>query len=480
MPVVKARNVLRAWRYGGSDNASEICNRADVGLDAPVVAMLLQEFEDRGLIGTEVYERGSERWGLTEAGIAFVTASGKGRTPKARAQAALDALLARCAEVNADPANPYHVDQVWLFGSMIRDVPDVGDIDLVVLNKWSPAYEAISDLADRGDKARRYAAERLPEGVLRDSINYFAAAHLLFDRQVLGSPRNALLSPNAASDFLMLACPCRLAFDAELGGRVDGPVLDKHPDAGTRHPDVRDPPVMPDLTPPSGPMRPVSVEYAYAVEVTFGKNQDHGLFEPGGAGFRKVVQARELAAGRLVASAAEVEDHYLTGPATLALRRAGDLDGRSVAGLLAPLPRAYERSEAAAAITVRRSIDEGPDGIADELAIREVKVADLGMTGRACTLLPVLLLAAADIVRIARRDEEAGRERPIQVSLLTQGRFQAEHDVLLRTALERPSAWLGAGSADVIERLRVTVNGRDATLGAEPEDEIQVLGPGAR
>lgn len=50
VPMARARNVLREWRRAGDGNATEICAMDGVGLEAPVVAALLQEFEDRGLI----------------------------------------------------------------------------------------------------------------------------------------------------------------------------------------------------------------------------------------------------------------------------------------------------------------------------------------------------------------------------------------------------------------------------------------------
>lgn len=461
VPMVKARNVLRAWRHGESDNASEICNRSDVGLDAQVVAMLLQEFEERGLIGTEVLDTGREIHGLTEAGVAFATASGKGRTPRGKAGAVLDALLDRCAAVNADPESPHLVDQVWLFGSMVRDAPDVGDIDFVVTRRWSPAYEAIEDLSERGLKARNHALGRLPSGALRDSLSYIAAAGILFDRRVLGSPRNPLLAITDLSELLKLACPCRLVFDIERGGRFDGPVLERHPDAGERHPDARPPPAMPDLSPRSGPIRPVSVGYAWEVEVNRVKNQGLGLFPPEDGAFMRLVQARQRACGHLVADIAEMGAAYRAGPATDALRDAGVLDGRSVAGLLSPRPRTYEPSDAEVSFLVERTIEEGGDTVGYGLSVREARAADLPMHEHAGTLLPVLLVAAADIVRIARLDDEAGRERVVAARFVTEGGAGTEHGALLRMVLEAPAAWLGKDSADVAGRLRLTVNGRE-------------------
>ena len=66
IPLVAVRNVLKAWRYGKTEDAHEIAIRKDVNLDPRTVMILLDELRDRDLIGPEKSEIGREFDGLSE------------------------------------------------------------------------------------------------------------------------------------------------------------------------------------------------------------------------------------------------------------------------------------------------------------------------------------------------------------------------------------------------------------------------------
>jgi hypothetical protein len=57
VPLVKVRNVLKAWRYGKSVDAADIAKLANVGLDVRTVMMLLDELRDRGLTAVDIFNR---------------------------------------------------------------------------------------------------------------------------------------------------------------------------------------------------------------------------------------------------------------------------------------------------------------------------------------------------------------------------------------------------------------------------------------
>jgi predicted nucleotidyltransferase len=133
VPLVKVRNVLKAWRYGKSVDAADIAKLANVGLDVRTVMMLLDELRDRGLIGEEKTDSGGSIDGLTEKGHALAIADARARTLKKAAWIKFDDFLVSCAAVNDRSELPFYVKRVWLFGSMIDPAQvDVGDIDFVV------------------------------------------------------------------------------------------------------------------------------------------------------------------------------------------------------------------------------------------------------------------------------------------------------------------------------------------------------------
>ncbi len=453
VPVVKARNALKAWRHTGGD-AVDVCDRKDVGLEAPVVAMLLQEFEDRGLIGPEAVRRKTVL-GLTDAGKAFVTASGRRRVPREKAQGTLDALLERCAAVNADRAAPYHVDQVWLYGSMVRGEPAVGDVDVVVTKRWSPEYWAVESLGTREAKAVEYASAALGPGVANGIHPDVSTPATLFERSVFGQARNPLLSPGREADLIRLACPCRLVFDAEFGGRVDAPVLDMHPDATGRDPAVGEQVAMPPLGPAEGPLRPVHARYLRSVDLLHGRNGRLGIFPADDNGFFHVVQAHRGARAWVATDRGEVAGNYKANRVSKALAKAG-LDGRGLTGhLLAghggdlPVPEA--------GILMRRGFEEDGDRVSyrvglDVLVEREPRYFEM-----ANALLPAMALAAADVARAVRRDAERGGRRPIAVEVEVTGDAAEMVESLVGTAVSHPANWLGSNyEADLVS---VTVGG---------------------
>jgi DNA-binding MarR family transcriptional regulator len=249
VPLVKARNVLKAWRYGESKDAHRIAIRKDVELDVPTVMALLDEFQDRGLIGDEEDGEGSRErtfLGLTRAGMALVAAHARKRVPKARAWKAVDELLASSQAANDRADLPFVVDEVWLFGSILDDArPDVGDVDYVIEVSSRDGFDY-----DRAEA--RYAELGI------ETYDMLGPSRAVRRRILYGPRRNPLFAPNDMTTLDHLACPTRMVFDRSRGGRVDAPVLPRHPKSAGRAETVNELLEMPDLQALRGLARPVS------------------------------------------------------------------------------------------------------------------------------------------------------------------------------------------------------------------------------
>ena len=86
-------------------------------------AIVYEECLDRDLI-----DRGTGK--VSEAGLTLVRSKVVARTPLEKAQTILEAFLERVDQLNHDPEAISRVDEVWLFGSLLREEASVGDIDL--------------------------------------------------------------------------------------------------------------------------------------------------------------------------------------------------------------------------------------------------------------------------------------------------------------------------------------------------------------
>lgn len=92
----------------------------------------------------------------TKKGSALRLASAAQPLTRSTANARLKTFLERCEELNRNPYYLYRVNRVALFGSMLTDVPRVGDIDLAVdLVGKNPDRKAfIAECLTRADEAQ--------------------------------------------------------------------------------------------------------------------------------------------------------------------------------------------------------------------------------------------------------------------------------------------------------------------------------------
>lgn len=101
---------------------------------------------------------------LTDTGISLRAASATKRFARARADKAVAKLLETVAQINADPIFPHDVDWVAVYGSYIRDEPDLGDIDVAVKleARWTPGSMLDGKKTERELMAEKFEAKYPP------------------------------------------------------------------------------------------------------------------------------------------------------------------------------------------------------------------------------------------------------------------------------------------------------------------------------
>jgi len=200
-------------------------------------AAALEEAIERGLVSLD-----EERLELTDAGRGLAWSKSR-RYPLATAQEQLRRFLDRVEAHNADPTNPFLVDQVWLFGSTLREEDTVGDIDLAYTTVLNPAYKDHKVY----DQRRNEIFQAAP-----DSVDWMYALDWHLHKSIFGPRRHPLLAGamQGLDTLIGLAVPCRILFDKAKGGRVDVPAVDKHPESTVRSESILPALEMPSFDPP--------------------------------------------------------------------------------------------------------------------------------------------------------------------------------------------------------------------------------------
>jgi hypothetical protein len=232
------KNALRGFlRTGSPGNLIDLRAVFPLRRDGAIV---FEECLDRGLIDAETLE-------ITENGKTIARAKVQHRTPISKAQTLLGDFLRRVDALNHDPRGVHYVEQVWLFGSLMRGGETVGDIDLALETSRRPQY------ADDHDGRRRRLDEIVTSHPNRpEDLRYpWSQETWVMNRALYGARRHPLLAgvQDSTQDLASLGVPCRLVYDRKRGGRVDDPIIPRHPQSNGRHNDIEPPAEMPDLTP---------------------------------------------------------------------------------------------------------------------------------------------------------------------------------------------------------------------------------------
>lgn len=201
-------------------------------------AIVYEECLDRGLIDHASGE-------VTEAGLTLVRSKVVARTPLEKAKRVLDEFVERVDQLNNDREAISRVDEVWLFGSLMREEAAVGDIDLAIARSSSDRFPNL----DAQVCQAKVLLTNIPDAPSRwrwpwDRVDW------LYGRAIFGSRRHPLLAgaKDGMDDLVSLGVPCKLIYDRTRGGRVDDPILPLHPQSNGRLNTIDPLPVMPDLT----------------------------------------------------------------------------------------------------------------------------------------------------------------------------------------------------------------------------------------
>ncbi|WP_298670673.1 hypothetical protein [uncultured Sphingomonas sp.] len=212
-------------------------------------AIVYEECLDRHLI-----DRATGK--VTEAGLTLVRSKVVPRTPLEKAKGVLDAFLERVDELNRDPEAISRVDQVWLFGSLMRDESTVGDIDLAIARSSSGRFENL----DAQVLQAKALLANFPDAP-RDWAWPWDRIDWLYRRAIFGARRHPLLAgaKDGVDDLASLGVPCRLIYERARGGRVDDAIVPRHPQSNGRLNTIDPLPVAPDLTP--APLQPMDARW---------------------------------------------------------------------------------------------------------------------------------------------------------------------------------------------------------------------------
>jgi hypothetical protein len=142
---------------------------------------------------------------------------------------------------------------------VLRGAETVGDIDLALVTDRRPQYRIKGGYEQMKAHLKKVMANR--DDVPQTQGFLWSAERWITERALFGAKRHPLLAGvrTDADDLAALAVPCRLIYDRSQGGRVDGPILDRHPKSIGRSNDVDAPTEMPDLVPSE--LRPMDARW---------------------------------------------------------------------------------------------------------------------------------------------------------------------------------------------------------------------------
>ncbi|WP_439568915.1 hypothetical protein [Sphingopyxis sp.] len=365
-------------------------------------AIVYEECIDRGLIDPVTNK-------VTEQGMTVARAKVAMRTPLAKARSVLDDLLARVDLLNADPEAVTRVDRIWLFGSLMREEPTVGDIDLAICRSRDARFDQYPDA--QVDEAKRLI-ERF-----KDAPQYWDMPwdriDWLYKRMVFGARRHPLLAgaQEGTTDLQSLGAPCRLIYDRLRGGRVDDPILARHPDSPGRSNEVPPPDALPDLAPAE--LRPMDARWLTGFTY-WGPVSPYEIFRGWTPECRKLFPdyPKDL---RVVTDDSSLV-HFPWTPKTV--KRKG-LDGRNAVAIV----DATEWS--GTSITLHRAIEKTHDrwmlraSFSDLALHRSRKYVDLYTLPD--MVAAVSLILAVDAERMFRRANEAGMQSNVTIRISAEG-----------------------------------------------------------
>jgi hypothetical protein len=188
--MLEIRDLLR-WMGHSEFNAEAIGHR--IGVSAEQLPTFIAALKDAGLIERGPWAR-DVTWQSSERGGALAMARATKPIKRARAEQELQSFLDRVKAMRDDPKFLYRCRQVLLFGSMLTDIPEVGDVDVAVeLASKAPDNET-RVAQDRAYMNAQLAAGRRPRNIVE--MHFMAQ----LDAKAFLKNRSRILSVHTTDD----------------------------------------------------------------------------------------------------------------------------------------------------------------------------------------------------------------------------------------------------------------------------------------
>ncbi|MGB0072722.1 MAG: hypothetical protein WBP71_07200 [Terracidiphilus sp.] len=152
-PAVKVRNFLRRFRDTGDFGKAV---ETSLAIDPEAANNFLHKLVTSGLFEVSQRRSGDQRFTLTIQGVVLANTSAAKPIHRKTGERILAEFMKRVDAVNATSEYLYRVNEVILFGSMLSDVEQLGDVD-VAINLESKVSDA--DALKKWSMARRNAAQ---------------------------------------------------------------------------------------------------------------------------------------------------------------------------------------------------------------------------------------------------------------------------------------------------------------------------------
>lgn len=424
LPAIAARDTLRDWVDGRWRDPFSMTPTRATPHDAVSRIAILSEMTAMGWFSSDTAGYSNARLAsLTPEARSFMAASMGKRIPRDRALAMANEVIANAAAFNGLPRQIKTIPRIWLFGSLIDDSRhDVGDIDIVIEQDFSPWYLGLG-----AEDKRRADGEAAGQVGARTFMQALYAPEQIARTAALGGRKRPAISLADVGALKSLGCPCRLVYDIGAGASIDAPNLRRHPDSKGRQKDLGRHPGSVNLTPAKS-IAPCQMEFPTRLlnhwrargrdARNLGVGHDEAIAEIAGvsgrAGFRTGPDALEGAPAAIADYAARLA---ATSGTEIVIGTKSAWDGREI------------REEANTAIAVERTV--GAQGA--RATIRGMADA----IGAADAIAPILCLIGADALRAAAR---RGGQAKIEI-IFPHGPDSPSAALLA----DRARAWIAAG-----------------------------------
>jgi predicted nucleotidyltransferase/predicted transcriptional regulator len=132
LPAFEIRRFFRHVKGWHQDAFGKKWMMEYLNLSASQAEQSIRDLIQEGYIAPVGEVEGEPTFQLTDLGSSLVRASGARRVARRTAEKALRDFVARVKEVNDNPKFLYEVTDVVVFGSYLKDVCELGDVDIAV------------------------------------------------------------------------------------------------------------------------------------------------------------------------------------------------------------------------------------------------------------------------------------------------------------------------------------------------------------